>query len=145
MPTQLGADVSPAFNTGHASGIEALEELGVHILPEKENIEKGRVSVGQRATKGNADDQIRNASVDEDGFPAEKHDMSAADMVDNMEEIALYALHTEDDPSLNPWTFRTWFLGMLIWLDQHPARARLTHCRAWACGLFINFGHHISI
>ncbi|KUJ19163.1 OPT superfamily oligopeptide transporter [Mollisia scopiformis] len=29
-----------------------------------------------------------------------------------MEEIALYALHVDDDPSLNPWTFRTWFLGI---------------------------------
>lgn len=30
----------------------------------------------------------------------------------NMESIALKALHVDDDPSLNPWTFRMWFLGM---------------------------------
>lgn len=28
-----------------------------------------------------------------------------------MEDIALTALHVDDDPTLNPWTFRMWFLG----------------------------------
>ncbi|KAF4625046.1 hypothetical protein G7Y89_g13120 [Cudoniella acicularis] len=32
-------------------------------------------------------------------------------VVANMEEIALKALHTDDDPSLNPWTFRMLSLG----------------------------------
>ncbi|KAH8887176.1 OPT superfamily oligopeptide transporter [Thozetella sp. PMI_491] len=38
--------------------------------------------------------------------------MTAAEKVEKMEEIALYALHVEDDPSLNPWTFRVLFLGV---------------------------------
>lgn len=29
----------------------------------------------------------------------------------NMEEIALKALHVDDDPTLNPWTFRVFFIG----------------------------------
>jgi hypothetical protein len=32
-------------------------------------------------------------------------------VVANMEEIALKALHIDDDPTLNPWTFRMFFLG----------------------------------
>lgn len=32
-------------------------------------------------------------------------------VVANMEEIALKALHVDDDPTLNPWTFRMFFLG----------------------------------
>lgn len=32
-------------------------------------------------------------------------------IVANTEEIALKALHVDDDPSLNPWTFRVFFLG----------------------------------
>ena len=35
-------------------------------------------------------------------------------VVANTEEIALKALHTDDDPSLNPWTFRMYFLGAYI-------------------------------
>lgn len=35
-------------------------------------------------------------------------------VVANMEEIALKALHTDEDPSLNPWTFRMFFLGDFI-------------------------------
>jgi hypothetical protein len=43
--------------------------------------------------------------VDDDGFniynsPAE----TAKDLITEV-------LHVEDDPTLNPWTFRTWFLG----------------------------------
>lgn len=33
-------------------------------------------------------------------------------LVANMEEIALKALHVDDDPTLNPWTFRVFFLGL---------------------------------
>lgn len=32
-------------------------------------------------------------------------------LVASTEEIALQALHIDDDPSLNPWTFRMYFLG----------------------------------
>lgn len=35
-------------------------------------------------------------------------------VVANMEEIALKALHTDDDSTLNPWTFRTFFLGKIL-------------------------------
>jgi hypothetical protein len=28
------------------------------------------------------------------------------------EDIITEVLHAEDDPSLNPWTFRVWFLGV---------------------------------
>lgn len=36
-------------------------------------------------------------------------------VVANMEEMALKALHVDDDPTLNPWTFRVFFLGL-----HHP-------------------------
>jgi hypothetical protein len=39
-------------------------------------------------------------------------------VVANMEDIALKALHVDDDPSLNPWTFRMFFLGMFAPLWQ---------------------------
>ena len=32
-------------------------------------------------------------------------------VVANMEDMALKALHVDDDPSLNPWTFRMFVLG----------------------------------
>lgn len=38
-------------------------------------------------------------------------DQGSQALVANMEEIALKALHTDNDPTLNPWTFRTFFLG----------------------------------
>ena len=37
----------------------------------------------------------------------EIHVASAKDLVTQI-------LHVEDDPTLNPWTFRMWFLGMFL-------------------------------
>jgi hypothetical protein len=36
---------------------------------------------------------------------------AAEPVVANMETIALKALHVDDDATLNPWTFRMFFLG----------------------------------
>ena len=33
--------------------------------------------------------------------------------VENAEQLVTTVLSVDDDPSLNPWTFRMWFLGML--------------------------------
>ena len=38
-------------------------------------------------------------------------------VVANMEEIALKALHIDDDPTLNPWTFRMFLIGEYFCLD----------------------------
>lgn len=43
-------------------------------------------------------------------------------VVANMEEMALKALHVDDDPTLNPWTFRVFFLGL-----YHPVTMYLLH------------------
>jgi len=46
----------------------------------------------------------------------EAHDAERAGyppVVANMEEIALKALHVDDDPTLNPWTFRMFLIGIL--------------------------------
>lgn len=32
----------------------------------------------------------------------------------SMETVALKALHVDDDPTLNPWTFRVFFLGWFL-------------------------------
>ena len=44
---------------------------------------------------------------------ADVEDNGREPVVANMEDIALKALHTDDDPSLSPWTFRMFFLGQL--------------------------------
>lgn len=36
--------------------------------------------------------------------------------VDTVEEIVKSVITVEDDPTLNPWTFRVFFIGMLITL-----------------------------
>jgi hypothetical protein len=109
----LGGDPALAFNTGHTTGMEALEELGVHDVSER----KPHVS-DEKDEKG-ASDEIRYVLSDEESQPTIGKGMTASEKVDNMEEIALYALHVDDDPSLNPWTFRTWlYVRSLFFLPK---------------------------
>jgi hypothetical protein len=37
--------------------------------------------------------------------------LSRPSSVDSLNNIVTKALHADDDPSLNPWTFRMWFIG----------------------------------
>ena len=109
-PAPFAGDPDVAFTSSRQEGIQALQELGVQtILPESEKRHTG-VQENEPTTEKNLNDEIRGIAEDEESMPIGKG-MTAAEKVQNMEEIALYALHVEDDPSLNPWTFRTWFLG----------------------------------
>ena len=101
----LGGDPALAFNTGRSTGIEALEELGVHDVSERKVPVLASDEKGEKDEHGISDD-IRYVSTD-DEFGIGKG-MTAKEKVDDMEQIALYALHVDDDPTLNPWTFRTW-------------------------------------
>ncbi|KAK8118886.1 uncharacterized protein PG998_003512 [Apiospora kogelbergensis] len=56
-------------------------------------------------------DESRRGSDDPESFSVIGR-RTAAEKVNNMAEIGLHALHIEDDISLNPWTFRTWFIGL---------------------------------
>ena len=51
-----------------------------------------------------------SAKGESSGTDAEKQPVQAP-VVINMEDMALKALHVDDDPTLNPWTLRMWFLG----------------------------------
>ncbi|KAK8080512.1 OPT oligopeptide transporter protein-domain-containing protein [Apiospora hydei] len=97
-PTFTGAHL-PVSETQDSEYQEKLEKPIVHY---------STVEDGDRTSSCN-DDSRRGSDAPEHG-PAVR--ITAAEKVDNMAEIGLYALHVEDDPSLNPWTFRTWFIGL---------------------------------
>jgi hypothetical protein len=103
IPGQVGAplqgDAQLAFATSHDAGVVALEELGVHDVNEKQT----HAQTEGFDSKGYDEGEVRYVPTDEETLGIGKG-MTAAQKVDNMEEIALYALHVEDDPTLNPWT-----------------------------------------
>jgi len=39
-------------------------------------------------------------------------DHSDEDILSNERDIATYVISVDDDPTLNPWTFRSFFLGL---------------------------------
>jgi hypothetical protein len=95
----VNGNIQLAFNTGQSTGIAAL--LGVDTTPEK------RHNVSEKSDKAQhekgADDEVQYVATDEETLEIAKG-MTASQKVDKMEKIALYALHVEDDESLNPWT-----------------------------------------
>lgn len=50
---------------------------------------------------------VKDVSTEEEGWDKSKG-------APNMEQIALKALHVDDDPTLNPWTFRVFFIGEFV-------------------------------
>lgn len=60
----LGGDPALAFQTDHSTGIEALEELGVHDVSEKRTTVVNDAKVGE---KGPTDD-IQYVPMDEESF-----------------------------------------------------------------------------
>lgn len=69
------------------------------------------VSTDINQTEGNefADRSLRNDELKD--VPIDDGGPTAAEKVKNMENVALFVLRLDDDLSLNPWTFRTLFLG----------------------------------
>lgn len=128
----LGGDTAIAFNTGHSSGVEALEALGVHNVSEKRSHGTENINLEEKG----ATEEIRYVAHDVETIEMGKG-MTAAEKVDNMEEIALFALHVEDDFDLNPWTVCTPLLaifstGMGKWkrrvaLPQQPTEKAPFH------------------
>ncbi|KAI6425854.1 hypothetical protein MCOR21_007021 [Pyricularia oryzae] len=56
----------------------------------------------------------------------------------NMEVVALKALHTDDDPTQNPWTFRAFFLGLAL-AAFGSSLATIFHFRPQSIGISITF------
>ena len=64
-----------------------------------------------------AGDEKRKLSISKNSF-TQAYDVEASSDDDNVvvstaEEIVTKIIHVDDDPTLNPWTFRMFFLGML--------------------------------
>lgn len=67
----------------------------------------------------------------------------------NMEEIALKALHVDDDPTLNPWTFRVFFIGWSLPYHQ-SRRARILSLtshrnRTRSISFWLGTGHYLHV
>ena len=51
------------------------------------------------------------------------------------EDLVTQVIHVEDDPSLNPWTFRMFFLGMTDWTESS---VMLMLQRHWPVNLWLH-------
>jgi hypothetical protein len=127
-----------ALNTNSSIAVETLEQVAAYDVPEEKSPHTREKEIDDKEMG----DEIRYISNDEESLHIGKG-MTASEKVDNMEEIALYALHVEDDRSLNPWTFRMWFLGKVT--RSWTLEFYLTVCRPWIIMLRIRPSHHLQL
>jgi hypothetical protein len=60
-------------------------------------------------------------------------------------DLVTEVLHVEDDPSLSPWTFRTWFLGKCMRSRQELKYEMLIAFRPWTFYLWWHSGHYLLL
>jgi len=70
--------------------------------------------LGLKTTRwNNSKEMLTQVDTAETESPLDMEGVGKEKVVARMEEIALQALHTDDDPTLNPWTVRMFVLGKL--------------------------------
>lgn len=72
-----------------------------------------RSSIDKTADPSSSPDR----SSDENALPAydgEEFERTRGEIASTAEDLVTRVINVEDDPTLNPWTFRTFFLGTLI-------------------------------
>lgn len=73
------------------------------------------------------DEKTKPSSISKESL-AQAYDVEASSndddnvVVSTAEEIVTKVIHVEDDPTLNPWTFRMFFLGVYRQEQHHPIR-----------------------
>jgi hypothetical protein len=86
---------------GHSSGNDARDNT---VLREKGNTVLGEKDAQNHDTTYDSAPPVFDPN-------AIDHHFGDAIVVTNAEELVTTVLHVEDDPTLNPWTFRAFFLG----------------------------------
>ena len=74
---------------------------------------------------------------DEDG---ERHYNVPAETAN---DLVTEVIHATDDPTLNPWTFRVWFLGKKLFVSS--MLQRLTYTRTWLIHIWRHARHHLLL
>lgn len=80
-----------------------------------EDAKTSSVEVPSLVKKGQTyDEKIaeQKPGVDIESIPEDEFDDSHDLVLDDARDITTHVISVEDDPSLNPWTFRAFFLGI---------------------------------
>ena len=99
--------------------LTSFDKIGHHAPP---NLPQAgpSTSLNDEGMKDNDEHHGKDAEARETEVPAYdgEEGYGQIEVVSDAKDIVTSVLHVEDDPSLNPWTFRMVFLGMLTWEVQ---------------------------
>ena len=73
----------------------------------------------QIVEKGAEDGSPTSSGNDLPAYEGEDYDRRASHVVNTAEDLVTLVINVEDDPDMNPWTFRTFFLGTSKCSDLH--------------------------
>ena len=91
---------------------ETLRKSGAIAPPGLDSLATMNMTMPER-TMGmtNTDEIAKVPFISEDLESMKGNTQTAAEKADKMDEIALHILKLDDDPTLNVWTFRVFFIG----------------------------------
>jgi hypothetical protein len=70
-------------------------------------------------------------------------DLRRSVVVDTAEDLVTTVIGLEDDPSLNPWTFRAFFLGISLLPEVGDDLLTYTSVRTWLVCLWVCFARNL--
>jgi hypothetical protein len=89
-------------------GLGSLEPTG-ETFSEKPEMNDEDLSISQKGH--NEKESYRDESLAAPVYTDEEGKLGGEGAVETNEDLVTRVIHVEDDPSLNPWTFRVFFLG----------------------------------
>ena len=91
---------------------DTLRKSGAIVPPGLDSLATMNMTMPER-TMGmtNTDEIAKVPFISEDLESMKGNTQTAAEKADKMDEIALHILKLDDDPTLNVWTFRVFFIG----------------------------------
>jgi hypothetical protein len=111
-PERAGAEITPP--EGHVDGRDANRQAS----DDRRGSDNRRASkiAGLFPKEFHAQDSATSPFPDDKngldaGLPAYEGEDQAKEAVNTAEDLVTRVINVEDDPSLDPWTFRTFFLG----------------------------------
>lgn len=103
-PTSTGG----GNDTPHAQG-----PTDLRVADEERDGGKHVVVDEKQAHAGDVVQVYSGGGSDVSAYDARKEDhFGEAAVVSDAKDVVTHVLHVDDDPGLNPWTFRAFFLGM---------------------------------
>ena len=118
----------------HGEKIHSNEDAAPTFSTDKEHTALAHICSMSKSSSGGSSEEKGADIHATPAFDVESGEKKKEQLpVSTAEELVTNILHVDDDPTLNPWTFRMWFIGEFIYTDtlmrEQSSQSELTTAR----------------